>query len=361
MMRMKFFLSFVVAGLLFCNAASASVFTGLYQAEVPVSDQGGTTRATAMSDALRQVIVKVTGNSSAADSPAVKNALASPDRYVEQYSYRSNDSGTAEPLLLGVSFDRRGIDQLLKDAGVPIWGATRPLTIVWLAVQQGGQKILVGAADRGQVRGMLERAAQRRGLPLRLPLLDATDQAKVQASDVWSDFHSTIMQASQRYEAQAVLVGQLSPLTGTRWQVRWTLYQGGTSQQWSLQGDSVEPLVAYGIDASSNALAAAYTGSGQAQAGQTDFYWVVKGVKDLRGYRRLMEYFAARRDIDNVEPEQVMGDTIRLRIDTGMGEQALQQIVALGGVLTEEAPAMQQVNSGTAAAQPSEPVYRLAP
>lgn len=362
MMRTKLILSLLAAALLTSGAAWGSLFTGLYEAEVAVADQTSAGRGAALADALRLVAVKVSGDSGAADSAALKEALRNPARYVQQYSYRAND-GTAPaelPLLLGASFDSRGVDQLLQGAGLPVWGSTRPLTIAWLAVEQDKQKMLVGANDRGLVRELLEKAAQRRGLPLRLPLLDATDRARVQATDAWGDFHATFQQASQRYEAQAVLVGRLGQVAGGRWQVRWTLYQGGAAQSWSQQGDKVEPLVAYGIDAAADTLAVAYARAAPVVASGTEFHWVVKEVRDLRGYRRLMDYLASLPGVSSVQPEQLSGDGVRLRIAAGGGEGALQQQVSLGGPLAPlaEEPAMANPSS---LSQPGDRHYRLVP
>ncbi len=180
----------------------------LYEAEVPAADQSDSSRPAAMAEALRQVVVKVSGRSNTANSPALKEALKKPTLYVTQYSYRSNDGLGAElPLLMDVRFDKTRIDPLLAASGVTQWNTARPLTIVWLAVEQSGQRILVGAGDRGLVKEMLLKAAQRRGLPLRLSLLDATDQAQVHDGDVWGDAHNSIIQASQVMERKQFWLG----------------------------------------------------------------------------------------------------------------------------------------------------------
>lgn len=343
------------------GTAWSAPLSGLYEAEVPVADQSAENRPAAMAEAMRQVVVKVSGWSAVANAPALTEAMKKPAPYVQRYSYRTREPADAElPVVMSVVFDRSRIDQLLQRAGHSSWDAARPLTMVWLAVEQGNQQILVGASDRGLVKEMVTRAAQRRALPLRLPLLDATDRVRVQAEDVWGDFHDKIIQASQRYEAQAVLVGRLGQQGAGRWQVRWTLYQGGISQHWSQTGNQVEELVAYGIDMGTNTLALANK-SMTALATGNESHWVVKGVRDMRSHRRVMEYLTALRSVTRVQLEQVNGDSVRVRITTSTGEAALRQQLANDNRLRALDVGALAVADARELAQPGDTVYRLAP
>ncbi len=360
MMRKKLRSLFLLAAF-FLSHVAWSAPAGLYAVEVAVADQAAATRAAALGEALRLVAVKVSGRTAAADSAPLQAALRNPARLVQQYSYRPNEGAAAaqSPLLLGVTFDQRGIDQLIYEAGLTVWSSARPLTIVWLAVEQGGQRILVGAGDRGLVKELLVKAADQRGLPLRLPLLDAPDRARVQAEDVWSDFHDTILQASQRYEAQAVLVGRLSPVSGGRWQVRWSLYRGGGGpQRWNQTSDQVETLVAYGINAGSDALAASSTVAVPPVTGADEHLWVVAEVRNMANQRRAMDYLASLRDVSSAQLIQVNGDSIRLRIISSADAEALEQQLTFDDRLM---PLALPPDSSASLVLPGDRVYRLAP
>lgn len=360
MMRMKFLSLLLAAGAFFSAAAWSASSNSPYEVEVAVADQSAANRPAAMAEALRQVVVKVAGREAAAAAPAVAEATKKPAPYVQRYSYRTNDGRGAElPLLMAVSFDKGRVDQLLQAAGFSPWSTARPLTIVWLAVEQGNQQILVGAGDRGLVKELLLKAADRRGLPLRLPLLDSTDQARVQARDVWSDFHDSIIQASRRYEAQAVLVGRLGQLSGGRWQVRWSLYHGTTSRRWNQSGDKVEALVDYGIRMGTETLAVASIPTQAATAGDNELHWVVQGVHDMQGHRRVIDYLVSLRGVTGAQPEQVTGESMRLRIATTIDEAALQQQLAFDNRLMALDAGVSAVSSSLV--QPGDRVFRLAP
>lgn len=360
MMRMNLSSLFLLTAFLLSPVAWSAP-AGLYEVEVAVADQTAASRSTALVEALRQVVVKVSGSASAAASAPVKEALRTPARHVQQYSYRANEgaASAAEPLLLAVAFDKPTIDQLIHEAGLSVWSSSRPLTIVWLAVEQGSERILVGAGDRGLVKELLVKAAQRRGLPLRLPLLDATDRARVQADDLWSEFHDSILQASQRYAPQAVLVGRLAPASGGRWQVRWSLYQGTTPQRWNQTGDKVESLVAYGIEATTDTLAAAGATVAEPQvAGGDELAWVVTEVRDMRNQRRVMDYLGALRGVSGVQLVQVNSDSLRLHISSSSGEAALQQQLAFDNHLL---PLSLPPASSSTLVRPGDRLFRLAP
>ena len=52
---------------------------------------------------------------------------------------------------------------------------------------------------------------QAMGLPVSLPLMDLDDNMAVTATDVWGRFADPVLKASQRYGAEMVVLGKLSP------------------------------------------------------------------------------------------------------------------------------------------------------
>lgn len=109
---------------LLCWSAAACA-AGLYSGQVPVNSQSDEERAGALKAALAQVVVKVSGDAGVVNKPDVAKAIASADKYVQQYQYAQDvvtDGGQPQVRLsLVAQFDRDAIDRLLADAG----GATR--------------------------------------------------------------------------------------------------------------------------------------------------------------------------------------------------------------------------------------------
>ena len=73
----------------------------------------------AFGEALRIAAVRASGRRDAAANKVVAAAAADPSRYVQQYS-------TTPDRMLKVGFDGRGVEQLLQQAGLPLWPAERP-------------------------------------------------------------------------------------------------------------------------------------------------------------------------------------------------------------------------------------------
>ena len=124
---------------------------------------------------------------------------------------------------------------------MPVWGPERPLTLLWVAVDDGvGGRALLGANETTElgapttpqmtallttVREEIVAAADERGLPIAWPLLDLEDLNAVTFTDVWGGFEDRIVAASTRYRADAVLIGRVRPgLAGN--EVEWLFVHG---------------------------------------------------------------------------------------------------------------------------------------
>ncbi|MFK8031171.1 MAG: DUF2066 domain-containing protein [Gammaproteobacteria bacterium] len=209
----------------------------LFAAEVPVSERTSEAKEEATQRALAEVLVKVSGSLSIASEANANLILEDAGSYVQQFRYTSN--GT---LLVG--FDGRKLQSEMRAAGLPVWGADRPSTLVWLAVDYGdGDRRILGADDQGEIRNEIEGHAAARGVPLVWPLNDSTDRATVEATDVWGGFTENITVASRRYGTEGVLVARVSqgpdgPMYGT-----WDLNIEGDATNWSGNfGDSINRL-----------------------------------------------------------------------------------------------------------------------
>jgi hypothetical protein len=315
---------------------------GLYEAEVEVPDQGPGARTEGMRQAMAAVLLKVSGTSRVNGDAALAEAMQSPARYVQQYRYRSESPGEEAPaesdgkaplerLLLQVNFDQKSIDGLLRSQGYNIWGEARPATLIWLAVEDSGSRVLVGANDGGLLRELFDREAERRALPIVLPLLDLNDQRRVRTADVWGEFLDTIREASQRYDAQALLVGRLYPLSSRRWEARWALDYRGEVERWQSQSGNVEALVSEVVGRVTDTLAQRFAQSFVAGSGQ--LLLRVEGVTNLSDYRRVLDYLKGVHGVRQATAETLSAAAVRFRLATEGGSEAVLQVIALGDTL----------------------------
>jgi hypothetical protein len=333
---------FLAICLLICTAgvAVADEVANLYEASVPVESQDKEKRTDAIRIAFTQVLMRVSGRGDIADAnqfPAITQAIDSATRFAQQYRYIKSTPAldTQQPKLeLWVRFDENAVGKLLRDNRLPVWGSTRPSTLLWLVVDNRGQRELLGADSRNDTYTILQDRAKLRGLPLRLPLLDLTDRSALHTSDVWGNFESTIMQASLRYQTEAVLVGRVFQSYGGSWTARWSLYAESGRDDWAVTGTSLADVLIPGIDKTAEALATRY-----AQVDQVDTGSVlveVKAIKGLADYNRVLKYLQSIAHVTSVQPAELTAESAVLRVTIPGGRLAVARAVALGRVLAAE-------------------------
>lgn len=314
----------------------------LYEVKLEVSDQSAGVRLEAMPVAMEQVLVKVSGYSGVVANPFTKARLSTAKNYVQQYRYSHEDWSAAEleanpelppqRLMLWLRFDKKGINQILQEAGVPVWGSNRPLTLVWLAVQHSGKRLLVGADDSGLAREYLEKQAKQRALPIRFPMLDLVDKKKIRAAHVWGNFRDVIQDASERYQPRAILTGKLYPLSRGH-KVEWRLFHEEQQFNWEARGDDVEALLASGIDSATDNLATLFAQS--YETGSEEVVFVIEEIDDFNALRRVTRYLESVPGISRVAIRRIEASIVRLKLDTEGGLDYVLKSISTGGVLQQ--------------------------
>ncbi|WP_197495698.1 DUF2066 domain-containing protein [Acidihalobacter yilgarnensis] len=320
---------------------------GLYQATVPVADRSEGARLAAFQQALAQVLVKMTGNAAVAASPSLAPALQQPAQYIQQYAYQQQPgtpASAATSLQLRVDFDPPAIDSLLRAAQLPLWGRERPLVVMWVGVDGDRNDRFIVGSDGDQphpgARGALQQAADTRGLPVLFPLLDLQDQAAVHFSDLDGGFMDSIVTASARYEANAVVAGVVRPSAGSQWRGQWWLAFRGRTDHWSTQGASRDTVLAAGVDGVADRLAASLAVSGTAQPNQAgDRVDVeISGVGQVAVYARIEHLLGHLAPIASARVVAVAGDTVTFSVVPRGSASDVARNLALVGWLAPETP-----------------------
>jgi len=341
---------------LLATPVAASQVSDLYEAEVPVEDRSAERRTSGIAEALRTVLVKVTGDRSVVSHPGVAADLGQAYQYVQQYRYRpAPEPVTAEPpaeavaetepgWLLWARFDAAAVDRLLQARGLPVWGETRPDAVLWLALEDGRQRFLVGQESRPELVAALEQAAAERGVPVLMPLLDLEDRARVRASDVWGEFEQVLVRASARYSATVVLAARAAR-SGNGWAVQWALYEGGSAEHWRSFGSAVDLALTTGFQQGVDFIADRYAPVAGAGA-EAVVRLEVSGIDSVADYAKVARYLRQLTPGERADPERVKPGSIVYRIRIRGGLNSLRQSLALGGVLDPVAEVAPDPRSG---------------
>lgn len=336
---------------LFCGSANSGGIKSLYEVEVPVVGQESAERNTAIRDAFGRMLVKVTGNRNIAERGELAADIHKAPRYVQQYRYRlapvesepipdADPAVEMEPLrLLNVTFDAPAVNRLLRDRRLPIWGGSRPTTLVWLGTERNRKRKLVMPDSAPVLVAALATSADSRGIPLLFPLMDLEDQASLQVSDLWGDFESNIRRASQRYSTDLILTGRLTRVTNDLWRANWRLYQGDRISSWNDQGSDRERLAIGGMQHVADLLADRFAPVG----GDNNLSLVrvkVEGIVDLKGYIGVDRFLQSISSVEHTEITFAEADAVTFDLQVRGGIQVLEQGLQLGHMLVPAAGAL---------------------
>jgi hypothetical protein len=320
------------------TTALAATFPDLYTVtvELPANTPNRQTQVDRVG--MAQLLTRITGRREAANAPELAPLIESASTLVTSRSRidREHDS---------VGFNAAAVADALTRANWPVWGAERPLTLLWIAVDfSDGQRALMGATPTTdewspelaelmmQVREELETVASERGLPITYPLLDIEDRNAIGFAEVAGGFDGLIEAASERYNADGVLVGRVA-VASFGLDVRWTFLDEGRSSA-VLGGD-----LRGGVEWLADRYAAEYSAVGGARIAHI----TVLDVASVDAYGRVMSYLESQSVLQSVDVEGFEGTTLRLRVAVRGDDRVVERVLTLGGVLVPSAgiPAIQ--------------------
>ena len=323
----------LILGLLLATGAQAVRLDNLFQIEVDAAGRDRVARDAALQQALREVLVRVTGTGELVADPAAQALLKKPGRFVEQFRFSSRlvQAGQPAQLRLWVQFDGVALAREIRRAGLPYWGSERPDVLVWLAVDDRGQRFLVSESTENEAVAALSQAAARHGLPLTLPLMDLEDQRAVSFTDVWGGFIGSVRDASRRYRPQVILLGRLERSgRATDWRAEWTLLGTDDNRSWRVHADTLAAAVAQGVAGTGEILATQYA---VVSADASLRALVVEDVRGLADYARVMKYLAALAPVEGVQVKRVSGSEVEFDLQLSADAHSLRQVIALGKLL----------------------------
>ncbi len=318
------------------QSAYAVEVPDLFQASSPVASRGDDERQAILPVLLRQVVVKLVGDRQAVASTDISDLVAQATRFVQQYEYQQiNQSGDdltqPEPLRLVVTFKPETLRQAILDLGLPLWGASRPEILVWLAVDTKGKRHIVSADEDSVWTQSVKHAASSRGLPVILPVMDLQEQRLVQFEDIVAGWGTAIEQASQRYAAPIIVTAITHVNDAGAARIDWRTKVGEESVDWHSHGQ-IQQAVKQGLDQLADKLAAQLA---QYQT-FTQAYPVVLQVSHVTRYAdyvRLENYLKSLQYVSHITVNRVAGDTVHLTLSYTGNMEALKRLLAIDHVL----------------------------
>lgn len=300
----------------------------LYTGEVLVPDQSEAARTIAMAEALKQVLVKVSGDPSAAGRASVQSALADPAPLIQAFYFRQDvDRSGPTPVLklyYAANFEPRAITRLLSASGLSQWARERPTLMVWVASDVDGDSQLLG---EGQIAPLLRRASDR-GLEVKAaPVSDEVALADVERGAV-----ANLRELASRYGAPGVLAGRLYS-TGSEVVGRFAYADGEREESFEVRGADTLATLRAAADETANRLASRYAFAA-ADSAPAPVSAVIRGIRSAADFARVHAYLSSLSVVREIKLSSAAGDSMNLDLSVAGGAERLRQMVSLNALLS---------------------------
>ena len=274
--KMKFFQTVLLIISFASLNTRADILTDLYDAETVILSQSQAAQTQAIREGMSQVLVKVSGDPEILLNKDIRDQVRRANDYLLQFNFGMTDG----VLTFLSSFDKSKIDTIVQNAGFPIWGARRPSTIFWLAIEPDGaaERFIVSEFSEVTAKSSATKAASRRGMTIDFPLLDINDLDKVHVVDVWGRFMDNLSEASVRYDVESILAARLYKAASllqeeadsavpellkveqgeSSWQLDWSLRLFDQAYEGTYSGSLPELLINELVDEVANQLASQF-------------------------------------------------------------------------------------------------------
>ena len=342
-----YFLLLLTLPLISWEHSAALQVSGLYSQQIPVTNDGEAERNRAFREAFAAVVVKVSGDPRWLENLAIERAIAQAQNYVEATSYISEsiqlpledntlplDSDeeqfyTAEQRIISVNFAAALINELLADAGIPVWDDNRPSVLVWMVLQNSaGEREFLTVGSNPEIVKVMQDFAAARGLPIIFPVLDFEDRRSLSENIAWNLDEAAISSASERYGADSILAGRLhftasGELVGL-WQFRFQeetdVFDGFDSELKSYLYDPLNRITTQ--------LAGYFAILPESIDGGT-VRLRIDGIKNLNDYSSLLNYVENLGLVATVTTAEVDGERIELQLSLVGDTRQLYEQIAL--------------------------------
>jgi hypothetical protein len=284
----------------------------LYSVTVPYTGEN----ESAFREAMRDILVRVTGRRDAPELENLAPLVAQASRYVASYRRAAGNQ-------LTVNFDGAAIENAVDASGLAFWGNERPVTLVWLAIDRGsGRRALVSATDTSAEKKRIDANAERRGLPLVWP--DAGDDLVRAMQQAWSGAQDSLIDAARRYGADGVLIGRARQLDSGTYAVDWNFSSSGVAATASGELEAGPELAA-------ERYAGIYASRGASQ--RSEQLVTITGIGSLEAYAAALKALSRLAPVRGVSVDEVTPDAVSFLVNVRGDPESLHQAIQRDGRL----------------------------
>lgn len=251
---------FSIFVLLFSMRLPAVEVAGLYEIEIVANSQSAQDRTQAIKQALYAVLDRILVADDISKVPVVQEMLSSAQHYVKQFQFSliaADEYSDSDARLIRVQFDEDQMLEVLRKSQVGIWSEIRPETLLWLVVEDEGNRQFYNADAMPDIESALALASKIKGVPIIYPMLDLEEQQRISVSEVLGADSRNLLAVSARYEVTSIMAGRLVK-KGDCWQGEWAFYFDGKIKQWNAECQPLKAAALVGVKGAYDVLSNYY-------------------------------------------------------------------------------------------------------
>jgi len=375
--------------ILFSSYAQATRINDIYSASIPVVNQLSEGRSSAFDQALFTVAIKSSGQLDQLSDIALLRTLLPAEPFVQSFSYRENpaynlyldeiqaekiskelsemegaqrvsssdvdhspteilafeeslaDKGVVKdssvdaplPFLLDVTFAPSLVEKKMKQLNIPLWGAVRPSVLLWLVIENEGDRSIVGTSDENPLISQFEHSSYVRGVPLFLPVADLEDVNNINVDELWGLFPATTELSSKRYNADAIVIARMKEGVDANWAGNWLVQLKGSQYYGSSKAESSAAVVTALVSHVADTLSKKYA-IGQRIGQASDLLDIeVNEINSFDDYVGIINYLQSLPPVSQVEMTKVNTNKLYFHVTLHENSQQFYEHIELGSFL----------------------------
>ena len=335
--------------ILLCISSQLSIaeeVENLYVSLVAVADQSAESKQRGISEALKKVLVKLTGNGEILQLSRLRPLFDNASTYIDALSFqdipatsnRLSQDLIDTPIGLRVSFSRSAIDELIRNNQLPVLPSNRPKLLVWVVMDDSatGREFLgqdsSSLADNNIVADIVAELSEvmtERGIPYMLPTFDLEDQLALPIESAWNLQAEKIESASQRYSADGWVALRFYRTSSGDVRGAWVYQVAGRRQLGDFNAERDQPLITSAVNNILNSLTGSFS---YIPRGDINSLLVeITGINTYSDYQRVNEQFKKLEIVSSFDLFSTRESQITLSVSAEGGAALLHKALVRSG------------------------------
>jgi hypothetical protein len=193
---------------------------------------------------------------------------------------------------------------------------------------------LVSGDSTPEVIELLDEAAVKLGVPVLFPLMDLEDIALVNIGDIVSRQYENIEILADRYEPDALVIGQIVGRSGQGWHGDWEVRFAEQIFKWKFKGSSRQQVVDQAIKHLARVLALEYALEDHRRVDQA-LLISVSAVPKFNQLISVQRYLKSLAVVDSIRVSLISDDVVTFKLKLRNDAKDLQRLIELGEVLEQ--------------------------